>query len=108
MQDFSISPNTSSSVEKSSINSHNVTDEDNQQVKSSREQMKEMLANRRDKKLTKKIEVDKGKKSSHESDLDFRERILARMEKQENYFNETTKGLQQNVQVFTHTISNAF
>ena len=50
-------------------------------VKSSREQMKEMLANRRDKKLTKKIEVDKGKKSSHESDLDFRERILVRMEK---------------------------
>ena len=28
-QDFNVSPNTSSSVEESSINSHNVTDEDN-------------------------------------------------------------------------------
>ena len=35
-----------------------MTDEDNPQVKSSREQIKEMLANRRDKKLT-----DSGKKS---------------------------------------------
>ena len=28
-QDFNVSPNTSLSVEESSINSHNVTDEDN-------------------------------------------------------------------------------
>ena len=44
VQDFKVSPNTSLSVEESSINSHNVTDEDNPQVKSSREQIKEMLA----------------------------------------------------------------
>ena len=56
-QDFNVSPNTSSSVEESSINSHNVTDEDNPQVKSSREHMKEMLANRRDKKLTEKFQL---------------------------------------------------
>ena len=30
------------------------------------------------------------------------------MEKQDNSFNETMKGLQQNMPVFTHTISNAF
>ena len=63
--------------------------------------MKEMLANRRDKKLAKKIPADSGKKSSHESNLD-------RIEKQDNSFIETMKGLQQNMQVFTHTISNAF
>ena len=56
-QDFNVSPNTSSSVEESSINSHNVTDEDNPQVTSSREHMKEMLANRGDKKLTEKFQL---------------------------------------------------
>ena len=91
MQDFDVSPNISSSVEESSINSHNVTDEDNPQVKSSREHMKEMLANRRDKKLAKKTPVDSGKKSSRESDLGFHERILDRMEKQDNPFNKTMK-----------------
>ena len=45
-----------------------------------------MLANRHDKKLTKKIPVDCGKKYLHESDLDFHERTLNRMEKQDNYF----------------------
>ena len=30
------------------------------------------------------------------------------MEKQDNFFNETMKGLQQNMQVFTRTISNTF
>ena len=44
--------------------------------------MKEMLANRRDKNFTKKNPVDSDKKSSHESDLDFCERILDCMEKQ--------------------------
>ena len=58
VQDFNFLPNASLSLKESSINSHNMTDEDNPQVKSSREQIKEMLANRRDKKLT-----DSGKKS---------------------------------------------
>ena len=49
VQDFNVAPNISSSVEESSVNFHNVTDEDNPQVKSSKEQMKEMLRNRRDK-----------------------------------------------------------
>ena len=70
--------------------------------------MKEMLANRRNKKLTKIIPVDSGKKPSHESDLDFRERISDRMKKQDNSFNKTMKGLQQNVPVFINTISSAF
>ena len=39
VQDFNVCPNTPSSVEESSINSQNVTDKDNPQVKSSREQM---------------------------------------------------------------------
>ena len=70
--------------------------------------MKQMLANRHDKKLNKKIPVDSGKKSSYESELDFHERIVDRMEKQDNSFNETMKGLQQTKQIFTHTMSNAF
>ena len=56
----------------------------------------------------KKFPVDSGKKSLHESNLDFCERILDRIEKQDNSFNESMKRLQQNTQVFTSTISNAF
>ena len=70
--------------------------------------MKEMLAKRNYKKLTKKIPIGSDKKSSHGTGLDFRERILGRMEKQDNSFSKTMKGFQQNMQVLTHTISKAF
>ena len=58
--------------------------------------------------MTKKIPVDSGKKSFHESNVDFCERIRDRMEKKDNSFNESMKRLQQNMQVFTPTISNTF
>ena len=93
VQEFNLPPNTSSSVELSSINSNNVTDEDSRQVKSSREDMKEMLENRCDKKLTINIPVRSGRKFSHESDLDFCDRTLGCMEKEDNSFNETMRGL---------------
>ena len=86
VQDYNVSPNSSSSVGESSINSYNEVNGDNTQVKPSSEQMKEMLANRSVKKLTTKIPVDCGKKFSHQSDLDFCERILDCMEKQDNPF----------------------
>ena len=58
VQDFNVPLDTSSLAEESLINSHNMMDEDNPQIKSSRELMKEMVANRRNKKLIKKISVD--------------------------------------------------
>ena len=58
VQDFNVPLDTSSLAEESLINSHNMTDEDNPQIKSSRELMKEMVANRRNKKSIKKISVD--------------------------------------------------
>ena len=67
-------------------------------ITQSDEQMKEMLAKRNYKKLTKKIPIGSDKKSSHGTGLDFRERILGRMEKQDNSFSKTMKGLQQNMQ----------
>ena len=58
VQDFNVPLDTSSLAEESLINSHNMMDEDNPQIKSSRELMKKMVANRRNKKLIKKISVD--------------------------------------------------
>ena len=58
--------------------------------------------------MNKKTPVDSGKFFPHKSDLDFRARITDRMEKQDHSFNETMERLQQNMQFFAQTKSNAF
>ena len=68
---------------------------------SSRQEMKNMLENRRDKKITKRL-----KKESDDSI--FRNNLLQRMQFQDEIFNKQVDDLQQNMKQLTNTMTNTF
>lgn len=71
---------------------------------SSRQKMKDMLENRRDKKITKTLKDGKGEKKISEEAA----AILKRMSDQDKIFNEQLKDFQQNMRQFTETMTSTF
>jgi len=68
---------------------------------SSRQEMKNMLENRRDKKITKRLKTES-------DDSIFRNNLLQRMQDQDKIFNKQVDDLQQNMKQLTNTMTNTF
>ena len=72
----------------------------------SREKMEEMLENRRNKRVQRKL--PKTQTSTNSEEEKFQRNLLERMERQDNLFRESMQSLQENVRTLTETMTQAF
>ena len=95
-------PLTSTLIRPSSSESSNKTS----RGQTSRDQMEEILANRRNKRIQRKLPTAQTCANSEEEK--FQQNLLERMERQDNVFQECMQSLQENVHTLTQTMTQAF
>ena len=95
-------PSTSTPIQPSSSENSNKTS----RGQTSREKMEEMLQNRRNKRIQRKL--PKAQISTNSEKEKFQQNLLEKMERQDNLFRESMQSLQENVRTLTQTITQAF
>ena len=90
---------------ESSLECENTNDVESKEKKSSREKIKEMLSNRRNRKLRKNILIDQQILAFNKEEMEIKHEMLRKMELQDQQLSRSVEAFQENISNFTNILS---